>query len=265
MRHTDSSGNKVGYEVRGSGPPLLLCHGLLGDGSFWDPVAEFLEHSHRLIVVDMRGHRHSPALAPFTLWDMADDMIAIMDQEDVASLPVVGFSMGGMTALRMALKYPERVDALGIISSAARDETLLAKLRNLSLGQIVRFTGPLRIFEPVIKGLMFSDEFRQQSPAVVRNTMDTVRAQNGRSTSYAIRSTFTRESIVDKLDGISQPTLVMVGDKDRTTPIAWSRELHQRLKRSDLVVVPGVGHMAPVEAPEVVATTLSAWLSPTSG
>ncbi len=261
MKTLERQGASIAYAIRGDGPPVLLCHGLLGDGRLWDAVSPALEGRYRLIIPDLRGHRHSPASEGFTLWTVADDLRAIMDAEQLERAQVVGFSMGGMAALRLALAAPERVAGLGLLDTSPWPEPFLSRMRNLGMGHIVRFAGPLRAFEGIAAGLMFSPAFRAEHPDAVEATLAAYRAHGGASLSRAIRAVFKREAIVERLSEIKAPTLVVVGEIDLLTPPSCARRIARSIAGSQLEILPGAAHTTPVERPEAIARLLNAFLA----
>ncbi|MEM6785578.1 MAG: alpha/beta hydrolase [Bacteroidota bacterium] len=252
---------RLSYEVVGSGPPVLLCHGLLGDGRLWAAVGPPLAERYRLLIPDLRGHRGTSTPDAFTLWDVADDLRHILDAEGIDEAPVVGFSMGGMAALRLTLQAPDRVAALGLLSTAARAEPVFNRLRNLTMGAVVGVAGPVPVFQPIASRLMFAPRFRTARRDVVAEAMAAYRAQEGCSLGHAIRAVFTRDSIVERLPEIDVPTRILVGNLDAMTPPVWAAELHAGIRRSTLTQLPGIGHMTPLEAPEVVGPWISELLA----
>src|SRR5262245_8096981 len=118
----ERQGARIVYEISGEGPPLLLGHSLLCDTLMWELVAPELAKHWRVININARGHGGSTAPSPFSLEDLADDWIAILDQERIERAVLCGLSMGGMTAMRLALAAPERVRALILLDTSADPE-----------------------------------------------------------------------------------------------------------------------------------------------
>lgn len=112
---------KLYYRTQGEGTPIIIIHGLFGDGLNWGGVARTLKDHYRLVLPDMRNHGRSghddndcsyPA--------MADDVMALMDDLDLADAHIVGHSMGGKIAMTLALTYPERVRSLTVVDIAPK-------------------------------------------------------------------------------------------------------------------------------------------------
>ena len=108
----------LAFETVGSGPPLLVLHGLFGSGSNWRSVARQLAPTHTVHSVDLRNHGASPWADAMDYVAMADDVLQLMDRLSLEQPAVLGHSMGGKTAMALALMYPERVDRLIVVDIA---------------------------------------------------------------------------------------------------------------------------------------------------
>ena len=105
-------------ESIGSGPPLLVLHGLFGSGSNWRGVARHLAGSHTVHCVDLRNHGASPWADSMGYCEMADDVLQLCDRLGLKSPAVMGHSMGGKTAMALALRHPQRVGRLIVVDIA---------------------------------------------------------------------------------------------------------------------------------------------------
>ena len=105
-------------ETVGSGPPLVVLHGLFGSGHNWRGVARQLAASHTVHSVDLRNHGASPWADSMDYAAMADDVLQLMDRLDLPRSSVMGHSMGGKTAMALALRHPRRVDRLIVVDIA---------------------------------------------------------------------------------------------------------------------------------------------------
>ena len=124
----------VAYDVVGSGPPIVLGHSLFCTRSMWRGVVPRLQDSYRVINVELRGHGDSTAEGPFTLADLVDDWLAILDQEGIEQAVLCGLSTGGMTAMRVAGRAPDRVAGLALLDTNAAPETQFNRLQYGMLG-----------------------------------------------------------------------------------------------------------------------------------
>lgn len=101
------------YIEKGTGDPLILLHGNGGDCSYFEHQIEYFSKKYRVIALDTRGHGQSPrGTKPFTIRQFADDLCGFMDEMQIKSAHILGFSDGGNIALAFALKYPQRVRKL---------------------------------------------------------------------------------------------------------------------------------------------------------
>ncbi len=126
------NGIEIYHELHGDGPPLLLVAGLASDSASWLPVRDALAARFRLVLPDNRGcGRTTPQSAPLSVPQMADDCAALLDTLGIARAHVLGHSMGGMIALDLAARHPERVDRLILATTGpvtARTSTVMGDL-----------------------------------------------------------------------------------------------------------------------------------------
>ncbi|HSI58250.1 MAG TPA: alpha/beta fold hydrolase [Ideonella sp.] len=108
----------LAYEAVGNGPPLLILHGLFGASGNWHSIARALSLSHRVISVDLRNHGGSPWAAAMGYLEMADDVRDLIEREGWEPPVVMGHSMGGKTAMALALCYPQLVSRLIVVDIA---------------------------------------------------------------------------------------------------------------------------------------------------
>ena len=122
MSYANSNGIDFYYDEQGAGAPLVLLHGGIGSGEMFAPVLPALAAERRVIVVDLQGHgRTGDVDRPFDVSAMADDVAGLIERiGDGGKADVLGYSLGGAVALRLALQHPERVDTLILVSIAIR-------------------------------------------------------------------------------------------------------------------------------------------------
>ena len=121
----------LAYREYGKGPPMVILHGLFGSAQNWHSMAERLAESYRVFACDLRNHGDSPWAAGMTFPEMADDLEALIEEKGLAPAIVLGHSVGGKTAMLVALKHPDLIDALIVVDIApvAYDELFLDYIR----------------------------------------------------------------------------------------------------------------------------------------
>jgi pimeloyl-ACP methyl ester carboxylesterase len=108
----------LAYREYGKGPPIVILHGLFGSAQNWHSMAERLAEYYRVFACDLRNHGGSPWADSMTFPEMADDLEALIDEKSLAPAIVLGHSVGGKTAMLVALKHPDPIDALIVVDIA---------------------------------------------------------------------------------------------------------------------------------------------------
>ena len=248
------------FEDQGTGPCILFAHSYLCSGAMWAAQAEYLSSSYRTVNVDLRGHGRSSHAGPgLTIYDLVDDHLAVLDELGIERAVWAGLSIGGMIALRAALTAPERVSALVLADTSAATEPALPVLRYRAMGMGTRVAG-LDLFLNRIMTLMLGSTTRRGNPELVAEWRRRIGGVHVPSILNLMKPLFGRDSVLERLDEIRVPSLVLVGEEDRAQPPARSREIANGLPNAELVVVPEAGHLAAVEQPEVVSETMRDFL-----
>lgn len=250
------------YEVSGQGPAIVFTHSYLCDGRMFAHQVAALQRHWRVINIDLRGHgRSSAALDPVDFEQFADDVLAVLDAERISSAVWAGLSMGGFTALRAALKAPQRVSALVLMDTCARRDPLHKRMQHAVMRGLVRSFGPGAVAGEIVK-LMFGATTRREQPALVQAWRDGFLQCHVPSALAVARALATRDDLRPRLAQIRCPTLVLVGAEDVALPPDLSRELAAGIAGAQLVEVPGAGHLSTMEAPEVLTRHIQAFLEP---
>lgn len=253
-------GATIYYEVSGDGPALILGHSLLCDVTMWRAVAPRLAERYRVINVEVRGHHRSTAPAPFTLEDLAGDWLAILDHEQVKRAFLVGLSMGGMTAMRLALRAPERVAGMVLLDSDANVEERGKRLQHAFMGQLYRRFGLLKMLERRVMKLMYGQTALAEQPALTDVLREIVARHDRAQLPHAIKAVFGRGPILDRLGAIDTPTAVLCGAEDLATPPVKSEQTAAAIRGATLEMIPRAGHLSALEQPDVVTAKIRAFL-----
>ncbi|HLO18476.1 MAG TPA: alpha/beta fold hydrolase [Anaerolineales bacterium] len=238
-----SNGIRIHYEERGSGDPLILIMGLGAPGSRWEDHAACYEKHFRCILVDNRGAGESDKPdGPFTTKMMADDTAGLMLALGIENARIAGISMGSAIAQELALSYPKMVRSLVLISSWSRCDRYtqivfehFKKMR--ALASPADFTQLLQLW--IASAPYYQEHFDEmvRDQTAAQADYMPVHAFQAQSDACAAHNTF------DRLDKITAPTLLTVGDADIFTPMRLTVEMHERMPGSQMVVFKGLGHI----------------------
>lgn len=241
--------------------PLVLLHAFPLDSRMWDGVRGPLSSVTRVITPDQRGLGRSPlpeSQRPPSLDDAAMDVIAMLNKLELDRVVLGGCSMGGYVAMAVLRAAPERVAGLVLIDSKATADTDEARENRLKVADRVDAEGVGWMPESVLPALLGSTT-RAERPEVVGAVRTLIEEQPPSGVSWAQRAMAARPDSRDTLRGVDLPALVVVGEEDELTPKSEARLMAGALSGSELVVVPGAGHLSPIEAPEQIASSVVEW------
>jgi (E)-2-((N-methylformamido)methylene)succinate hydrolase len=249
---------KIAYQRQGIGPAVLLVHGVGGDSSHWAAIAKQLHTRFDVIAMDVRGHGNSGLITgPVAAHDLARDAVQVLDEAGIAQCRVVGFSLGGAVALALTLDFPERVEKLAIVGTVC-GRTPEEKARALERVEFLRQHGRAAIAE-ANRERWFTDEFRKAHPDIVDRRVAQVVACDPASYLHAF-TVFSTGDLADRLDEIRVPTLIITGEHDAAATPRMAHLMGERIRDSQVHVLPRMRHSVLIEAPEQVGALLGAFL-----
>ena len=241
---------------RGSGPPLLLVHGFLGGIAEWNDLTTRLAPSFDVIAVDLPGFGGSAGLpAPATLAGYGDLLIQVLDTLGIERCMLLGHSLGSMIAQQFALDHGHRVQRLVLYGAAStgqlpgRFETFDATIERF------RRAGIAQGSEAIIASWFVAGHSHAAYP-MYRRMADAANTETAIATLRAIAAW----QVTERLGEIGVPTLVIGGDRDRSTEPAEQFRLWRGLPRGQLCILPNCAHAAHLEQPELFCQLLSGFL-----
>ena len=252
MATVQNQGLSISFEDVGTGRPIVLGHSFLCSGKMWREQVPALAEQYRVLNLDLRGHGNSSEVSrPFSIYDAVSDVVTVLEEVGIEKAVWCGLSFGGWVAMRAALTCPERVEGLILIDTDAGVEHPYRKLRNYAMGLGARLFGMRPFLHPIAR-LMFGATTRRQNPALVSEWKGEFSRVHVPSLLLCLKAAMKRDSILQRLPEISVPALVVIGEEDRPLPPARSRQLHDLLPDSELVQIPGAGHLSALEQPAAV-------------
>ncbi|HEY4869782.1 MAG TPA: alpha/beta fold hydrolase [Candidatus Dormibacteraeota bacterium] len=243
-----TNGVKLRYLREGSGQPVLLLHGYLFGADWWRPQIEALKDSYDVVAVDLRGQMGSETTddqAGYDLWNQAEDVNGLIDALGIAPCHVVGLSMGGMIALRLALTHPGAIRSMVLMDTSAGPENPENAERYEGMRQVVEASG-VEPMIPALPPIFLADDFIAAEPAAVEAWLQALREADHLGIIRAGRGIDAREDISDRLGEIGVPTLVIHGSEDVAIPPERAEELAGGIAGGRLEVVSG-GHQSNVD------------------
>lgn len=252
------NGAKFAYRVDGpeNGPVVILSNSLMASMEMWNGNMEALTDRFRVIRYDMRGHGHSEVTpGPYSIDQLAKDLLALLDHLSVSKAHLVGLSLGGMVSQNVGANYPDRVLSLSLCDTATATFPSSTWQERID---IAREKGVEALAEGTLSRWMV-DAFRQSHSEEVERVRRIVLgtpAEGYMGCAAAIRD-MNQTLLVLK---IKAPTLVIVGAQDASTTVEHATVLHRLILGSQLVVIDQAAHLSNIDQREKFNQTLRAFL-----
>jgi 3-oxoadipate enol-lactonase len=249
----------------GGGPAVVLSHGFLMDASMFDAQVAALAPEYRVITPDARGHGDTTAPGPFSYWDLARDVLALLDHLGIGRAVLGGVSQGGFLSLRAALLAPERVRGLILIDSQAGTEAEANRQGYEQLHQTWLDQGPGPVQEIVAAIILgpgqwdgwyakWAAQYAQWAP------------DNLGQLNWPFRCLMDRDDITGRLGEISCPALIVHGSDDAAIPLARAEETRAGLAGpAALTLIDGASHASNVTHPGAVNAEIVNFLRTLAG
>ena len=268
IRHVTIHGHGVAYRMEGSGPVLLLLHGIAGSSRTWRDVIPLLIDRFTVIAPDFMGHGLSEKpVGDYSLGAFASGIRDLLEVLDIERATVVGQSFGGGVAMQLAYQHPELCDRLVLVDSGGLGREVNWILRFMTLPG-----------SEYLMPLIFPGVVRDWGDRLLRSINDRgirlgriaemwsayaslAEADNRQAFARTIRSVIDpggqTVSAMDRLYLASpMPTLIIWGERDDIIPVSHAHTAHEAIPGSRLVIIEGVGHFPQIEAPDQFVAAL---------
>jgi 3-oxoadipate enol-lactonase len=234
--------------------PIVFANSLGSDLRMWDGVVEQLT-AYRRIRFDKRGHGLSATpTSPWTVEDLADDVVALMDHLGLARAVIAGCSIGGIIGQAMGIHHAGRCNALLLSNTAAKigtSDSWAARIAAIEAGGMAsiadmvleRWFAPSYLASP--EALPWRTMFLRNDPAGYIGTCRALSLADLRAGLHTIKV----------------PVLMLAGSTDQSTPPALVRETAAQIPGARVALLEGTGHIPAIEAPEVTTQTIAAFLA----
>lgn len=239
-----------------SATPMVLLHAFPLEASMWHDVRQRLSPAIPVLAPDLPGLGQAalPDGDP-DLHRSAELVVAALDAAGYQRAVLAGVSMGGYVALAFAQAYPERLAGLGLIDTKAGADDDAARENRLRVAREVMGPSGSEVLSPMVEVLL-GQTTKDTRPEIVQDVRTRIRQARAEGVAWSQRAMAARPDRLDLLRGLQVPAIVVVGEQDTVTPPDQAQLMADTLPDAVLTVVPDVGHLTPLEAPEAVANAL---------
>ena len=263
MTQVRANGIDIHFRIDGDGAParpwLVFSHSLACDLTMWDAQAEVFSQSLNVLRYDTRGHGATTAPAgDYTIELLAEDLKALLDALKIRRCHFVGISMGGMIGQMAALRWPAQFASLALADTTSRYAIEMRAMWEQRIAEVKTAQG-MNAAVPATLERWFTAGFRQMRPDVTAKIGALIRATpvNG---FVGCAQAIARLNLTARLGSITCPTLVIVGDEDRSTPLAMAEEIVRAIPGARLMRIANAAHLSSVEQPDRFNEALRAFV-----
>jgi len=257
------SANGIGmnYTLEGptAAPVVTLSHSLATTLHMWDGQVSALAERYRVLRYDTRGHGGTDAPGgPYTLELLAEDARALFRALGIPRTHFVGLSMGGMIGQVLAIQSPELLQSLALCDTSSRVPPEARTMWEERV-RVAEAQG----MEPHVETTLarwFTAPFRERHPERVAPVAAMIRATKPAGFAGCCQA-IKMLDLTDRIAAITTPTLIIVGAEDAGTPVAASRTIHERIRGSELVILPSASHLSNIEQQEAFNRALLGFLA----
>ena len=246
------------YEVHGKGKPLVFLSGFSTHHLTWQPFIEPFQDSFQLILLDNRGAGQTTAPPPpYTIEEMADDTIALMDHLKIERASMVGSSMGTAIIQSVAHRHKARIDKGALIAPFPKLPRA-SLLKSITTGKLLQAEAPFELVIETVIPWLFSREFVANPDKVAAKLNEMTRNPYPQTLNGFLGQAQALE-VFDStpfLKSIDAELLLLAGEQDLSTPLSCAEFLHKHLKNSTLHPFPEMGHMVHAEKREEVISLI---------
>lgn len=253
------NGIQMAFTDEGKGIPLLFIHGFPLNREAWSSQVETFKTKFRVIVPDLRGFGESGSSAgPVPMSHFGEDIWALGQHLGLGPVILAGHSMGGYIALAIAKAHPAWLRGLALVSTMAGKDSLETANERRQLARQVMDEGPQVAMRTMAATMLAATNTDERKAAAVLSCMTPASSVG---ISGALYGMALRPAAVDVLGRIRVPTLVVAGSEDCVIPPSEADALARAIPNSKLSIIPGAGHLVPVDQSEAFNDELKTWLA----
>lgn len=251
------NGKKIHYEEYGEGKPLLMLNGIMMSTKSWASFIENFSKNNKLYLLDFLDQGQSDDLEGEYTHDIQIELIkSFLEFQKIEKINICGISYGAEVGLGFAVKYPQYIERLVLFNGAGRTAPLLRDIGR-SWNESAKLEGGYAYYLNTIP-VIYSDSYYENNQEWMQQRQEILVpyfAQQ-RVKDRLVRLTNSSEpfNVLDKLDAVDMPVLIVSSDKDFLIPIGEQKMVAERLKNASHVVLPNCGHASMYEEPMLFST-----------
>lgn len=252
----------LNYRERGNRkhPTIVFAHALLWDAEVFDRLMTELADDFHLIAIDVHGHGQSGYRTSMSLEEMTEDCYRLITQLDLAKVIWVGFSIGGMLGMRLAVAHPELIAGLILIATTARLDPPAIREQTWKLWGMFHDGHREDIADAALSYFFAQATYRNHPQLVEHYRQKLIAYQDVKGMFAAARAVFDRHDISEQIAAITAPTLVLAGKEDPATSPVESALIAARIPNAQLAILDNASHLLILEKPEAVSQIISEFL-----
>ncbi|MEO2055774.1 MAG: alpha/beta hydrolase [Nitrospira sp.] len=264
-----TSNQQLHYIELGSGPPLLLIHGLFDSLESWQKLIPLLSDHFKIYAIDLPGFGKSPLPTSWTrsIYGMIQSAVAFLEEKEGRPVSLLGNSMGGGIALGIAEALPERIDRIVLLNPYGLPSLPIAakgaqgRIRGRILPYLLRPSALRRCAKGILKRSLYNPDL-VSGPMIERVIQPFSSIQQRKNLFRFLKGISSEEiqSIDDRLPTIAQAVLILWGEKDGWLSDAHWERLLDRLRDGKVIKIPDCGHLPHLEKPKEVAEAIIQFL-----
>ncbi|MBI1862710.1 alpha/beta hydrolase [Candidatus Microgenomates bacterium] len=233
-------GKTIAYDVMGKGSPLLMVHGWGGSRESLRRLGELLSGKHKIILVDLPGFGQSDTPPPeWGTPQYAEVLIGLLDELHIKNADYFGHSFGGSLGLYLSV-HSKRIDHLVLCNSSYKRSGKVSPFSRIAKHIIPGNNSPLKM---ILYRIFFRASDLARYPQVASN-----------------HRLIMKQDLSPIVPDVKVPTLILWGAIDTITPLSLGRELHEKIKDSQLVIIPDARHGLPLRQPELLVEPIEKFL-----
>lgn len=234
---------------------MVFVHGFPLDHRIWDEQVKGLSSRFRVIAVDLKGFGKSASTEAFTIDSMADELAEFLKAVGAAPCVVAALSMGGYVAFSMAARHPEVLKGLAIVCSKAEADTPAGKEGRQKMAELAQTQGAKPVAEQMMPKMFCENTYRNREELVskLREIMEACPPTTIANACFAMRDRADRTPDLPKLQ---MPVLIVLGEEDSIIPAEMGKTMATACRQGAFKMIPGAGHLAPMEEPAEVNRVL---------